>query len=211
MTPEPPLRVLIVAGDPLARAGLAALLADRPDCRLVGQVGEDEDLAAALALYRPDVVVWDWGWEAELPPSAAMADAFEDFPVVVLLSDTNHVREAWAAGARGLLSRRVAPAHLMTALRAVAGGLVVLDSDWADVLRPPEPLPFPPLIEALTPREPDVLQLLAQGLSNRAIAYRLDISQHTVKTHVNAIITKLGAQNRTEAAVRATQMGLTWL
>ena len=65
-----------------------------------------------------------------------------------------------------------------------------------------------PLIESLTPREVEVLKLLAEGLSNRAIAFGLGISEHTVKFHVNAIMGKLGAQSRTEAAVRATQLGL---
>jgi DNA-binding NarL/FixJ family response regulator len=78
----------------------------------------------------------------------------------------------------------------------------------ADVLRPSRDFPPSPLIEELTPRELEVLQLLVRGLSNKAIGFQLDISEHTVKFHVNAIMTKLSAQSRTEAAVRATQMGL---
>jgi DNA-binding NarL/FixJ family response regulator len=96
----------------------------------------------------------------------------------------------------------------MQAVMAVAEGLVTVDPAFDESLRPARELPSLPLVEELTPRELEVLQVLARGLSNKAIGYHLDISEHTVKFHVNAIMSKLGAQSRTEAAVRATQMGL---
>jgi two-component system nitrate/nitrite response regulator NarL len=134
----------------------------------------------------------------------------EDKPlaVVALLPDETSAADAWVAGARGLLLREVTAEQLVAALGAAVQGLTVLDPTLADALRPIGDLAPAPLAEELTPRELEVLQLLAEGLSNRAIAYQLDISEHTVKFHVNAIMSKLGAQSRTEAAVRATRMGL---
>jgi two-component system nitrate/nitrite response regulator NarL len=202
------LHVLIVADDPLARAGLATLLTDQPGCTVTGQVPGETDLATALAAYRPDVVVWDLGWD---PDSALerLADLGEAGPpVVALLPDETYTSDARTAGARGFLLREVTAESLVTALMAVAQGLMVLDPALADTLTPARDLAPEPLIEELTPRELEVLRLLAEGLPNKAIAHRLGISEHTVKFHVNAIMSKLGAQSRTEAAVRATRMGL---
>jgi two-component system nitrate/nitrite response regulator NarL len=206
------LRVLVVASDPLARAGLAALLEGRPECTVVGQVSADANLADELAIYRPDVVVWDLGWDPA-PILSADEDRLAEgpeapIPVVALLPDDQSATDAWTAGARGLLLRDVAAEELVAALQAVASGLIVLDPAMTSaVLAVREPLPEL-LVEELTPRELEVLQLLAEGLSNKAIGRRLEISEHTVKFHVNAILGKLGAQSRTEAVVRATRLGL---
>jgi DNA-binding NarL/FixJ family response regulator len=210
------LRVLIVADDPLARAGLAALLADQPGCLVVAQVAEDADLLSAPDVYRPQVVVWDLGWE-RVPTStpaqptgterlAELADA--GLPIVTLLPEESYAIEAQISGARGLLTRDISAERLMAALTAVAQGLMVLDlSLVASLLGTGDQIPSP-LAEELTPRELEVLRLLAEGLPNKTIAHRLSISEHTVKFHVNAIMGKLGAQSRTEAVVRATRMGL---
>ena len=114
------------------------------------------------------------------------------------------------AVAFGLLLRDIEPEALLATVQAVARGLVVLDPELAAELLPEadEPGAVAPPAEALTPRELEVLQLLAEGLANKAIARRLDISDHTVKFHVNAIMGKLNAQSRTEAVVRATRLGL---
>jgi two-component system nitrate/nitrite response regulator NarL len=206
------LRVLVVAGDPLAWAGLAALLNGQPGCTVVGQVSAEADLADQLAIYRPDVVLWDLGWDPAQIPSLD-EDRLLDLPqlrvpIVVLLLDDRSVAEAWAAGVYGMLLRDVAAEELVAALRAVAAGLVVLDPALAGMVLPAQEPHSGLLVEELTPRELEVLQLLAEGLSNKAIAMRLEISEHTVKFHVNAILGKLGAQSRTEAVVRATRLGL---
>jgi two-component system nitrate/nitrite response regulator NarL len=210
------LRVLIVADDPLARAGLAALLADQPDCLVVAQVAEDADLLSALDVYRPHVVVWDLGWERAPTSASAQPTGTERLadlvdagpPIVTLLSEETYAVEAQIAGARGLLSRDISSERLMAALTAVAQGLMVLDLSLVpNLLGTGERLPSP-LAEELTPRELEVLALLAEGLPNKTIAHRLNISEHTVKFHVNAIMGKLGAQSRTEAVVRATRLGL---
>ncbi len=205
------LRVLVVAGDPLARAGLAALLDGQPGCTLAGQVSGSDDLPTQAAVYRPDVLLWDLGWDPAPDLEASLAQieglAEEGLPVVVLLADEAGASEVWAAGARGLLLRDAGVEALLAALQAVSQGLAVFDPSLA--LSPaPARDPALALAEDLTPRETEVLQLLADGLTNKAIAQRLGISDHTVKFHVNAILGKLGAQSRTEAVVRATQLGL---
>jgi DNA-binding NarL/FixJ family response regulator len=201
------LRILIVGDNPLARTGLAALLAGESGITVVGQVAGGDDLPEDLDLYKPDLVVWDLGWE----PSSALehlADVKEiGTPVIALLTDTSHTASAWNAGAVGLLLRDTDADQLLAALDAVAQGLMVLDPQLANELPRSERPPEAPA-EALTPRELEVLQLLAEGLPNKTIARRLSISEHTVKFHLNAIMSKLGAQSRTEAVVRATRLGL---
>lgn len=207
------LRILILAADPLARAGLAALLAQQPGCQVVGQASVDADLAAEIEAAQPDVVVWDLGWT----PNDALERLAEQSaarpPVLALLPGgaafTSLASQAWRAGARALLDRDARPEAILAAAHSLALGLVVLAQDLADELLPTAPEPaVPSLVEPLTPRENQVLQLLAEGLTNRAIAQRLDISEHTAKFHVNAILGKLAAQSRADAVMRATRLGL---
>jgi two-component system, NarL family, nitrate/nitrite response regulator NarL len=202
------LRVLLVADDPLVRGGLAALLADQPGVTITGQMAGNADLLAGLGVYTPDVVVWDLGWDPT-PSLERLADLRDaGIPVVGLLADETHAANTWIAGARGLLLRSTGVANLVAALASVARGLVVLDpAIGAALLSTRDRLPLPPG-EELTSRELEVLQYMAEGLPNKAIAARLNISEHTVKFHVNAILGKLGAQSRTEAVVRASRLGL---
>ena len=211
----PDLRILIIADDPLARAGLATLLTHQPDCTVVGQMAAHIDILAGLHLYQPDVVVWDLGWEptpglAEAPTGLERLAEVRDTgqPVVALLPDDRYATLVWASGVRGLLLRDVHTATLALALPAVAQGLVVCDAALVSSLLSVRQPPLMSSAEVLTPREQEVLQLLAEGLPNKTIADRLHISEHTVKFHVNAILSKLGAQSRTEAVVRATRLGL---
>lgn len=128
-------------------------------------------------------------------------------PVAVLLPEEGHARAAFDAGARGLVLRDGDPERLGSALRAVAAGNVVLDAELAEVLFRGAP-PRPVASELMTPRELEVLELLARGMSNRQLAEVLGFSEHTAKFHVNAILTKLGAETRTEAVVLAAKLGL---
>lgn len=202
--------VLILADDPLARTGLAALLADQPGYVTSGAAPADQDLAAALRLLAPDVVLWDWGLRTAPEPN--LEDLHEaDVPVVVLLADDALVPEAWAAGARGLLHREAAPTTITAALTAVWQGLLVVDPALVEAWSSLQDLVLPdasPAHADLTPREVEVLKLLAEGLPNKLIADRLSISEHTAKFHVGSILSKLGAQSRTEAVVRAARLGL---
>lgn len=200
------LRVLVIAPDPLARAALATLLAEQ-DGFVLEQADAADDWADLVDIYTPDVIVNDLGWQnsAELPD-------FRDLetPLLVLAPDAEAAADAWQAGATGIVSREADADRLVAALNAVCNTLFVLDDAYLDVIRPNNLTltALPQLIDPLTTREQDVLELLAQGLTNRAIAHQLTISDHTVKFHVNALLTKLGAQSRTEAAVKATRLGL---
>lgn len=199
--------VLIVADDPLARAGLAALLGGQPGVTVVGQ-GDSEDVAAAVRAFMPDAVVWDLGWEPDrrIEALSNFVDGPET-PVLALVATPASAGSARAAGARGILARSVDGAQLAAATGAVVQGLLVFSEDMA-VQPAAATVGEDAGVEPLSPRELDVLRRMAEGLSNKQIARDLDISEHTVKFHVNAVLGKLGAQSRTEAVVRATRAGL---
>jgi two-component system nitrate/nitrite response regulator NarL len=215
------LRVLIVADDVLVRAGLDGLVSGEPGCLVAGRVASSVDLRSAVEAYRPDVVLWDLGWNPGTALEGLTEAAPTDLPLVLLLPDEAYAAEAWSAGARGLLRRDVEAARLAAGLLATAQGLSVVDPDFMGALMTatadgetakgassPGSLA---LVEELTPRELGVLRLMAEGLPNKIIAVRLGISEHTVKFHVNAILGKLGVASRTEAVVRATRLGLIFL
>ncbi|MBM3949440.1 MAG: response regulator [SAR202 cluster bacterium] len=123
------LRVKVVEDDPLARAGLAALLAQRPDIEVVGQAAGHPELATDAQVYRPDALVWDTGWEPAVVLER-LADLRSELPpVVVLVAAGAQAAEARAAGAHGVLLREVTAPRLATALRAVAEGLWVWPDD----------------------------------------------------------------------------------
>jgi DNA-binding NarL/FixJ family response regulator len=201
------LHVFIVAGDPLVRTGLASLLDDGSAARVVGQGAPGEDLSGALAAAQPDVVVWDFGSDSPAAPDQIVA-VDPSMPVVALIGRETDAAEAFAAGARGVLLRNIEAGSLLTALHGVAGGLLVLDPALTSATVPARDRESPPSVEELTPREVEVLQLLAEGLPNKQVARRLGLSEHTVKFHVNAILSKLDAHSRTEAVTRAVRLGL---
>ncbi|MCP4424723.1 MAG: response regulator transcription factor [Chloroflexi bacterium] len=197
------MQFFVVADDPLARVGLAVLLADVADCQVIDQIHSDE-IDDALDNIEPDVIVWDVGWQ-----TAVSLPDWRDYyiPVIALLADESEAAAVWATGVTALLNRQVDGEKLAAVAGTAVHNLVILDPNLSQSLLLPA-ITAPPLDDELTPRELDVLQLLAEGISNKAIAQRLKISSHTVKFHVNAIMSKLAAQSRTEAVVRATRLGL---
>jgi DNA-binding NarL/FixJ family response regulator len=197
-----PVRLLLVADDPLARAGLAALLAHRADVAVTAEVRAD-DAARAAAELGVAAAVWDLG-----PPGAAapVTGSLPALPIVAVAGDDAQAADAIRAGARAVLFRGAPADALAAAAVAAAHGLTALDATLArEWLRPPESAEG---AEGLTAREREVLGLLAEGLGNRAIAARLGISEHTAKFHVNAILSKLGAESRSAAIVKAARLGL---
>jgi two-component system nitrate/nitrite response regulator NarL len=212
------LRVLVIAENLLVRAGLVTLLSREADITVVGQVAGGESLANDLEVYRPDLMIWDFGWQqdSERESFIHLVDeigAENLLPVLILLPDDSRATEMAAllrdAPAGGLLLRDSGPDQLGAALNATALGLLVFDPALAAL--PAADTLSEPLLDNLTPREMEVLQLLAEGLANKMIAQQLGISEHTVKFHVNAILSKFNAQSRTEAVVRATRLGLIFL
>lgn len=198
------VRVWVISEDPWARAGLATLLAGQ-GLEVVGQSPGEGEASGEL----PDVIVWDWAVQNEktLASLAGLSDV--GVPVLALLNDETEAARVLSAGAQGILLREDEPQTLSVAVRALAQGLMVLEPRLSSLLAFPQPQgEIKPLGEALTPRELQVLHLLAEGLSNKQIAKRLEVSEHTAKFHVAAILSKLGVESRTEAAVRAVQLGL---
>jgi DNA-binding NarL/FixJ family response regulator len=197
------LRIAVVASDPLARRGLAALVAGEPGLGVAAQLDPEDGLERLR--QEADVVVWDLGAASRASMDSVLRVGV---PILALVHDEDDVVAALSAGARGVLFRDATAERLAAAVHAVHEGLLALDERLAPrALRPPQPSP-PVLVEPLTSREMEVLQLLAQGLANKAIAERLGISDHTAKFHVNAILGKLGVQSRTEAIVQAARLGL---
>lgn len=199
-----PVPVLVVSPDPLARSGLAALVAGLPELALAGEAGPLQ-ASRVEAGWAPRVILWDMGGAIR---AATGASPWAELaaPVVALATDAGQAGDALRAGARSVISRGAAPEVVAAAVACAARGLMVLDPALAaSFVRAPEP---PDGAEPLTPREREVLALLAEGLANKAIAARLGISEHTAKFHVNAILGKLGVDSRAEAIVRAARLGL---
>lgn len=203
-------RVLVLAADPLARSGLAALLSTVRSITVCGLASDRDDLGAALAAYLPDVLLWDLGWDpmARLEAMAAAPDSAP--PILALVADVGMAAEAWSAGARGVLDRECSAELMAAAVAALCAGLSIFRQGSGAGTRPAQPAQAPSLrpVESLTPREMEVLRGMADGLSNKLIARQLAISEHTVKFHINSILGKLDAQSRTDAVVRATRAGL---
>jgi DNA-binding NarL/FixJ family response regulator len=200
------VQVLIAAPTPALRAGLRALL-DSPDLELLGETATlaDEHLPG-------DVVV---AGDSELLLDLAPHSLREGRPAMVVLSDDERPLtqlRALASAGWAVLPRDASAAELQAAVLAVAQGLVVLGPLLAERLQNQRALTTAALteqpLEPLTPREQEVLELLSQGLPNKLIARRLQISEHTVKFHVSSLIAKLGAGSRTDAVSRAARLGL---
>jgi DNA-binding NarL/FixJ family response regulator len=202
---QKPLRVAVVAEDPLARAGLGALVGD-DSVEVIAQTGL---LSEALALR--DVAVDVLLVDGEVSSEGADSVESAGVPVVALVRDEAEARAALGHGARGVVRREAGAALVRAAAVAAGAGLVAIDPSLGEPWAPERSSASASArgAEALTPREAEVLQLLAEGLANKEIAARLGISDHTVKFHVNALMVKLGVQSRTEAVVRAARMG--WL
>ena len=204
-------QLLVAASTLLTRAGLSTLLEER-GCLVLAQV-DGTDLPADIDRYQPDALVIDLGFEGDaMRERLALVEA--DLPVLALIDADERSRISPLLLLMALfpqfalLLRDSDPDLIAAAVDALASGLSVIDPRLSGKLAAPAQGPLAPALSPLTARENDVLQLLARGLTNRAIALELGITQHTVKFHVNAIMSKLDVQSRTEAVVRATQLGL---
>jgi len=192
------IQLLIAAPAAVTRAGLEALAASSPHVHLLGAF---DDLTAVEAL-RPDVVL------AALPLSEVSAPSDGYAPAYVLLADTAWTAEAVRLGVRAILPRDASAAEIMAAVESAAAGLAVIRPDDLAPLLPAAVSAEP---SNLTPRELEVLRMLAEGAANKAIAFALDISEHTVKFHVASILSKLNAGTRTEAVAIGLRRGLVML
>ncbi|MER6526499.1 response regulator transcription factor [Streptomyces sp. NPDC001508] len=215
-----PVTVLIVDDEPLVRAGLRAVLDAQPDIEVVGEAADGAAVIPLVRRLRPDVVAMDVrmplldGIEATRAVLRTVADP-PKILVVTTFENDEYVYEALRAGADGFLLKRARPAEIAHAVRLVAEG---------------ESLLFPASVRQLaarygddghgnraaraalerarlTEREAEVLRLMARGLSNAEIAARLVVGTETVKSHVSAVLAKLGARDRTQAVIAAFESG----
>lgn len=198
------LKTVIIAPDPLARVGLEQILFREELCNVVGAVDGSADWLELIDTYQPEIILCDLGWHNSL----ILPNVEElELPVVALVGDEEGAKIAWQAGIHGIIGREKSADTIVSALNATFHGLTTIDPRYL-MLKGVSPVAIDPLVDPLTTREEEVLGLVSQGLTNRAIAHQLHISEHTVKFHLNSVLTKLGVQSRTEAVVKATQRGL---
>ena len=214
---------IVVADDhEMVRAGFAALLGTQPDFDVLGTAADGAAAVAACRDLRPDVVLMD----VRMPgvdgiEATRQLMAGQDPPRVLILTTFDldeYVFDALRAGASGFLLKDATAERLFDAVRVVAAGDALLApavtrrliSEFARI-RPPaatSATPAPAALAALTPRETEVLRLVAAGLSNTEIAGRLVVTEETVKTHVSRVLAKLGLHGRSQAVVAAYESGL---
>jgi DNA-binding NarL/FixJ family response regulator len=201
------MNLLILSPNPLARLGLTALLANLAEVHLLADLSHPADLP--LYLPQAEIILWDFTWEGDsaLANLTALRANYEFPPILGLLPPDSELGAFQAAGLSGFLPQEASPDQLEAALHALMLGLAVFDPDLLPTFTPPPSSEAGPTAD-LTPREREVLNLVAQGLANKSIARQLSISDHTVKFHINALMSKLGAQSRTEAVVKASRLGL---
>lgn len=214
-----PIRVLVCDDQVLVRTGLVTIIDAQPDLEVVGECGDGRTAVELAGRLRPEVVVMDVRMPVldGIEATRLLAGAGVPHPVKVLVVTTfnldEYVYEALRAGASGFLLKDAPPSQLLHGIRTVASGAALLDPEvtrqlvgtYAARIRPAE---GPPRDISLTPRELEVLRLIANGLSNSEIAVTLVISQETVKTFVSRILAKLGLRDRVQAVVYAYRQGL---
>jgi DNA-binding NarL/FixJ family response regulator len=206
MSDSPAIRVLTVDDHPLFRSGVAALLASQTDMQLVAEGGNGRDAIRLFRTHRPDVTLMDLqmpemnGLEATI----AIRAEFPDARIIVLTTYVGDVQvlRALQAGARAYLLKTLADQELLATIRSVHSGKKALSAEASFELAEHA------TDEALTPAEIDVLRLIAAGNANKQIADRLGVTEDTIKGRVKNILSKLGANDRTHAAIIGVKRGI---
>jgi two-component system, NarL family, response regulator len=204
-----PIRILVAEDHLVARVGVSTIVNMQPDMTVVAEAGNGQQ---AVELYRkhiPDVALLDMRMPIVSGVEAATAIRAE-FPNARMIALTTYggdedIRRALAAGVQAYLTKDVLHDELLKAIRAVHAGQTYLPAGVAAALAAQMPRPD------LSAREVQVLELIVRGLANKQIAYSLNIAEHTVKNHVKNILSKLGVQDRTQAATAAIQRGIVHL
>ena len=222
MTGNAPINVLLADDQPLLRMGFRLILEGEEDLRIVGEASDGADAVRQVRELNPDVVLMDVRMPVLDGIEATRAITASGSCARIIILTTFDVDEyAFAglqAGASAFLLKDVAPSELVSAVRVVASGDAVvaprvtqrlLETYVRGAARPAPAAPAPdPLLADLTPRETEMLEAMAEGLSNAEIAHRYYLSEATVKTHVRRILTKLHLRDRVQAVVYAYETGL---
>jgi DNA-binding NarL/FixJ family response regulator len=215
----PPIRIVVADDHQVVRAGFAELLDTQPGFTVVGTAADGADAVRICHELTPDVVLMD----VRMPGMDGIAatrqlTADHDGPRILILTTFDldeYVYDALRAGASGFLLKDVTAERLFDAVRVIAAGQALLApaitrrliSEFTDQ-RPRADSPAPATLAALTPREIEVLRLIAEGLSNLEIGQRLVVTEETVKTHVSRVLSKLGLRDRTQAVITAYETRL---
>ncbi|WP_349239779.1 response regulator transcription factor [Patulibacter sp. SYSU D01012] len=224
VTPDAPVRVLIVDDDPLVRSALAMMLAGAPELRVVGEAADGAEVPAALDAHRPDVVLMDIrmprvdGLEATraVRERAARDGGRPQVIVLTTFDADDHVLGALRAGAAGFLLKDTPPAEIVRAIRLVAAGEAMLSpgvtrrliDHVADAGAQDRRARAAGALAELTERELEVAVALGRGAANAEIAAELHMSVATVKAHVSRLLQKLGLTNRVQVALLVHDAGL---
>ena len=211
---------IVVADDhEVVRTGFAAMLDTQPDFNVLGTAGDGAEAVRACRALHPDVVLMDIRMPGtdgiEATRQLTLADQAPRVLILTTFDLDEYVFDALRAGASGFLLKDATAEPALDAVRVVAAGDALLApgvtrrliSEFARI-RPPAAAPAPSSLAALTPRETEVLRLVAEGLSNSEIAGRLIVTEDTVKTHVSRLLAKLGLRDRVQAVVTAYESGL---
>jgi DNA-binding NarL/FixJ family response regulator len=215
---EERVRVLVVDDDDLMRAGLRGVLASDASIEVVGEGADGRDAIYRTRLVNPDVVLMDVRMP-DVDGITATRDLLAAYPTVKVVILTtfeqdDYIFGALGAGASGFLLKRTAPEELVAAIHTIAAGDSLLSPSVTRRVvermagQPPPDAARDARLDELTPREREVLALVAHGLSNREIAAELVIEESTVKTHVKRILAKVGARDRVQAVIFAYASGL---
>jgi DNA-binding NarL/FixJ family response regulator len=221
MSATPPAVRIVVADDQqVVREGFASLLETQSDFTVVGTASDGADAVRICHELRPDVVVMDVRMPGTdgIEATRQLAGSGPDGPRILILTTFDldeYVYDALRAGASGFLLKDVTAEQLFDAVRVIAAGDALLApaitrrliGEFAQLHPKPE-APSTPALAELTPRETEVLRLVAEGLSNPEIAARLIVTEETVKTHVSHVLRKLGLRDRTQAVIAAYESGL---
>jgi len=206
-SPANEIRVLIADDHPVVREGLAAILRSEPDIQVVAEAADGVQACALYDQHLPDVVILDLRMPRKdgLQVVTELMSSRRPKPRIIVMTTyetEEDVRRALHAGAKGYLVKGALPEQILETVRRVAGGEALVPASIASVLT--ESLSHP----ELSPRESQVLRQMAAGESNKEIGQKLNITEHTVKAHVKAILLKLNAVGRTEAIAVAMKRGL---
>lgn len=204
-----PIRILVAEDHLVARVGVSTIVNMQPDMTVVAEAGNGQQAVELYRKHMPDVALLDMRMPIMSGVEAATAIRAQ-FPNARMIALTTYggdedIRRALAAGVQAYLTKDVLHDELLKAIRAVHAGQTYLPTGVAAALAAQMPRPD------LSAREVQVLELIVRGLANKQIAYSLNIAEHTVKNHVKNILSKLGVQDRTQAATAAIQRGIVHL
>ncbi|MBU7585137.1 MAG: response regulator transcription factor [Nostoc sp. TH1S01] len=204
------IRVMVIAASLVVRLGLSSMINNHPQLTVVGSTSDLDTFTKEFEQLQPDVVLLDFS--SNLPSAWAKLPLTSEPQILLITEDIDSIdlETGLRSGIRGILPSTSTEAEITTAIEAIASGLIVLHPDYLELLSIKEKVVANP-VQTLTPREIEVLGMLGSGLGNKAIAKRLQISEHTVKFHVSSIFQKLAVSSRTEAVTAGVRLGLIML